>query len=167
MPRALLVLLSIAAFSGGSSWMAACGSGQPLTPSASEPASQATASPSPGQSVASAPGSEPDAMPVLSLPSLHDGDTLQLPAELPYEIEGFPDELPEGVHLQVVLDAAGGGYAMEIPLEGPQGLLQLPSDKQLAGQRDVTFQLVDGENAPYPNPQSRLTFFSLLFTGRR
>jgi hypothetical protein len=106
-------------------------------------------------------------MPVLSLPSLHDGDTLQLPAELPYEIEGFPDELPEGVHLQVVLDAAGGGYAMEIPLEGPQGLLQLPSDKQLAGQRDVTFQLVDGENAPYPNPQSRLTFFSLLLTGRR
>jgi hypothetical protein len=167
MLKAFGVLLSIAVLSGGWSWMAACGSDRSMAPTPAGVGSSPAVSPEAAQGTPSSQGAEPSTMPVLSFPSLRDGDTLLLPAELPYEIEGFASGLPQSVHLQVVIDPEEGHYTMEIPLDGTQGVLLLTNDKQLTGQRDVIFQLVDGHNVPYPNPQSRLALFNIMFIGRR
>jgi hypothetical protein len=112
-------------------------------------------------------GDQVDQEPALSIPSLEDGGTLELPASLPYEISGYIGGLVEGVHIQLTLDAAASGYTIDIPLSDLTGELVIPDDKLLVGQHDVTFQIVDARDVPFSNPGSRLTVQNLLISGRR
>jgi hypothetical protein len=112
-------------------------------------------------------GLQVDQEPALSIPSLEDGGGLELPASLPYAINGYVGGLVEGVHIQLTVDDPASGYTIDIPLTGVSGELTIPDDKLLVGQHDVTFQIVDARDVPFSNPGSRLTVSDLLITGRR
>jgi hypothetical protein len=160
-PAVVFISICIAV---SSLWVTGCGYGDSSTPTpvpTEFPVSPTVAS------SGSASTATQSLLPTLLLPSLHDGDTLALPADISYEVLGFAGDLPAGVHVQALFDERADGHVIDIPLSGAQGVLTLPDDKLITGKRDIVFQLVDDANAPFENVEARQTFHDLMLTGRR
>lgn len=103
--------------------------------------------------------------PVLRILNLSDGGSITLPAEIHYEISGTPD-MP-AVYMRVTVEGLAEIAPLELSLAGARGTVVYPADKLVSGKRDFTFQLLDGNAAPYANADSRVTIHDVVVMGGR
>lgn len=105
-------------------------------------------------------------LPTLEITSLHDDQTVTLPASVTYRISSFPvGPAPLG-HLQLT---APGIAPIEIPLTAPAGTFTIPDTKSqfLPGRRDLAFALVTAADVAPPNPEANVTIHDVTIIGRR
>ncbi|HEX9337048.1 MAG TPA: hypothetical protein VF892_14230 [Pseudonocardiaceae bacterium] len=117
------------------------------TTAASPPPASTTAGSTamPGQSTPAAgdPTPTPTAANALQITTLHNGQTITLPATIGFQIAGAVINAAAGYHVRVQADS----HTLDLPINSTTGTVQLPIDKFLAGKRDLTFILL-GPNTP-------------------
>jgi hypothetical protein len=107
-----------------------------------------------------------ESIPTLSIVSPKPGATMDLPAQITYQVSGLDVDVRRP-HLKV--SAAGtDARAVDVTLDA-DGTVTLPDvkDAALVGQRDLVFQLVTVEGVPLPNPEAKVVVRRLTIHGRR
>ena len=114
--------------------------------------------PNPGASGATGSASPPTKLEILAPRS---GDTIKLPAEVRYRVQGL-----ERGYLRVSLKGVAEARPVEIPFEGSEGAVLLPDDKAafFVGHRDLLFRLETEEGKLVPGS---FVIRGLTIEGRR
>ena len=58
-------------------------------------------------------------------------------------------------------------YTLDLPITGPSGTVDLPMDKNLPGDRTLTFSLTRGDNFAVTGPQGSVILQDVTITGLR
>lgn len=95
----------------------------------------------------------------LRITTLHNGQTITLPTTVGFQVAGPVVNAAAGYHVRV----QAGSRTLDLPITGATGTVQLPLDKFLAGQRDLTFTLL----GPDDTPASVVVIHNVMIIGPR
>jgi hypothetical protein len=105
-------------------------------------------------------------VPTLEILEPRDGEEIVLPARVRYAVTGF--SIGPGVGTIVAwVQGTQDPTRVELELNEVEGLADLPNNPVLAGQRDLTFALVQGDGTVLRSRAASVTLYDLTIIGRR